>query len=59
MTHLLTSYFPHMFQRLQQENRQLSEENKATTERLQAAPVSNGNSNENGPSLSLAEHERM
>ncbi|XP_035824473.1 ribosome-binding protein 1 isoform X4 [Aplysia californica] len=46
--------------RLQQENRSLVDENKTISERVQAAPAANGDIHEqNGPSLSMEEHERI
>lgn len=45
--------------RLQLENKALLDENKTVREQLQAAPASNGDIHENGPNISLAEHEQI
>uniref|UniRef100_A0A0B7BJP4 Nucleoprotein TPR n=1 Tax=Arion vulgaris TaxID=1028688 RepID=A0A0B7BJP4_9EUPU len=45
--------------RLLQENRTLTDENKTISERLQTTPASNGDIHENGPSVSLADHENI
>ena len=44
-----------LWQRLQQENKSLSDENKTVSEKLNAAPAENGISH--GPSIE--EHEKM
>ncbi|CAG5127379.1 unnamed protein product, partial [Candidula unifasciata] len=45
--------------KLQQENKVLLDENKTIREQLQTTPASNGDIHENGPNISLAEHEKI